>query len=90
MSLERMASVAYSNKSTLQNTFELARACAQSRIPGVFVECGVAAGAQIGAMGLACAIFSDRRQRATKRLTSDGSLKGRRPCEPIATKSVRA
>jgi hypothetical protein len=35
---------------TLQNTYDLALKCIESHMDGVFVECGVYAGAQIGAM----------------------------------------
>lgn len=39
---------AYSNEATLQNSFDLAALCKFT--PGDFVECGVAAGAQVAAM----------------------------------------
>lgn len=51
MSLEKLQQIAYSYPATLWNTFEMA--INASVLPGVFIECGVGAGAQIGAMCLA-------------------------------------
>ena len=47
--LQKYANVAYSNLDTIQNTYDLSVAALQ--VEGDFVECGVAAGAQIGVMG---------------------------------------
>src|SRR5579885_1733329 len=44
---------AYSTRETLYNTYLLAVDCIQKNIPGDFIECGVASGAQIAAMCLA-------------------------------------
>ncbi len=52
--LAEFAQVAYSTLPTLYNTYSLASECIKNNIPGDFVECGVAAGAQIGAMAYAC------------------------------------
>lgn len=49
--LNAISGVAYSNKSTVYNTYCLARKVLD--LPGCFVECGVGAGAQIMAMQLA-------------------------------------
>lgn len=45
---------AYSTYPTLYNSYLIAKECIEQNIPGDFVECGVAAGAQIAAMSLAC------------------------------------
>ncbi len=45
---------AYSTFPTICNSYELSVECIKNNIPGDFVECGVAAGAQVGAMALAC------------------------------------
>lgn len=47
----------YSTEQTMRNSFEIATYCIQQNIPGDFVECGVAAGAQIGAMAYARQLF---------------------------------
>ncbi len=44
---------AYSHFNTLQNSYNMAIHCINNNIEGDFVECGVAAGSQIAAMGLA-------------------------------------
>lgn len=51
--LNQFAAGAYSTKPTLYNSFEIAAFCIQNNIPGDFVECGVAAGAQVAAMAFA-------------------------------------
>lgn len=48
--LDLVATMAYSTKETVYNTYELALKAAS--IPGCFVECGVGAGAQLMAMAL--------------------------------------
>lgn len=52
--LKPYASLAYSNEDTIQNTHDLALRAVRNNIEGDFVECGVAAGAQIGVMGYIC------------------------------------
>jgi O-methyltransferase len=51
MSLERLLKISYSYPATLMNTYESAINAVS--VPGCYVECGVGAGAQIGAMCLA-------------------------------------
>lgn len=51
---------AYSTKETLRSTYNLACDLIERGVEGDFVECGVAAGAQIGAMGLAMQDLGDR------------------------------
>lgn len=51
--LDQISSIAYSYKPTLYNTYIMAISVLEKGIPGVFVECGVAAGAQLAAMQLA-------------------------------------
>ena len=45
---------AYGTRGMINKTFELTQDIINSNIPGDFVECGVAFGAQIGAMSFAC------------------------------------
>jgi hypothetical protein len=45
---------AYSTNETLYNSYLIAKECIEKNIPGDFVECGVATGAQITAMFFAC------------------------------------
>lgn len=52
--LQTYASLAYSNLDTIQNTYDLAYKAIKNGIEGDFVECGVAAGSQIGVMGHVC------------------------------------
>ena len=49
--LKKFAAVAYSTKETIQHTYDMTKYCLDNNIKGSFVECGVAAGAQIGVMG---------------------------------------
>jgi len=51
--LARFAAAAYSTVPTLYNSFQIAGYCIQNNIEGDFVECGVAAGAQVAAMAYA-------------------------------------
>lgn len=51
--LNTFARYAYSTRETLYNTYELSIDCIKNNIPGDFVECGVAGGAQVAAMGYA-------------------------------------
>lgn len=43
-------SVAYSTRATIENTKHFTQTVLDNNVPGAFVECGVAAGAQLGAM----------------------------------------
>lgn len=52
-SIENISHIAYSYKMTVWNTYDITKKCIDENIPGVFVECGVGAGAQIAAMQLA-------------------------------------
>ncbi len=60
--LDSFAGVACSPKETVYNTYNLSLRCIQNNIPGDFVECGVAAGAQIAAMGYACQKLDSNRK----------------------------
>lgn len=53
MNINKISTIAYSFKETVLNTYELTKRVIENKIPGVFLECGVAAGAQIAAMQLA-------------------------------------
>lgn len=53
-SLNKIAQSAYSTLPTIYNTYFIACECLKNNILGDFVECGVAAGAQVGVMGYAC------------------------------------
>ncbi len=48
--IDRVRGAAYCNPPTLENTYALAHACVAGCVEGSFIECGVAAGAQIGIM----------------------------------------
>ena len=52
--LMKFSSSAYSTREMVQKSFDLATECILKGIEGDFVECGVAAGAQVGAMAFAC------------------------------------
>lgn len=52
--LKTYADLAYSNVDTIQNTYDLACKAIVNGVEGDFVECGVAAGSQIGVMGHVC------------------------------------
>lgn len=52
--LDIIAQAALSTLPTLYFSFEAAHVCIKEGVPGDFVECGVFAGAQCGAMALAC------------------------------------
>ncbi len=60
--LKQFAQVAYSTLPTVCNTYKISIKCLQNNIPGDFVECGVAAGTQIGAMGYACQLFKSNKK----------------------------
>src|SRR4051812_34816900 len=63
--LKPYADLAYANVDTIQNTYDLAYEAISNNIPGDFVECGVAAGSQIGVMGHVCKkLGSDKRIHA--------------------------
>ncbi len=61
--LHQFGSVAHSTRETLYATYNIACACIENKIPGDFVECGVAGGTQVAAMAYACQVFNvlDRR-----------------------------
>ncbi len=59
--LELIAKRAYSSRETIQASYDIARAAIENGIPGDFVECGVAAGANAAAMALAIGTFERRR-----------------------------
>jgi hypothetical protein len=48
--LKKIAQVAYSYEATVLNSYELANLCVYKGLEGDLVECGVGAGAQLGAM----------------------------------------
>jgi O-methyltransferase len=52
--LKKYAQAAYSTEETIQNTYNMTDRVLKNNIPGVFVECGVAAGAQIAVMHQCC------------------------------------
>lgn len=52
--LLEFAKSAYSTIPTIENSYTLAKECLENNIEGDFVECGVAFGAQVAAMNLAC------------------------------------
>lgn len=52
--LKVYADLAYSNVNTIQNTYDLTSRVITDGIGGDLVECGVAAGSQIGVMGHVC------------------------------------
>ena len=60
--LKQYADLAYANHDTIQNTYDCAMAAINKGIEGVFVECGVAAGSQIGVMGHVCRLTGDKRK----------------------------
>ncbi len=53
---------AYSTYGMIEKTYELATDCIVNNIEGAFVECGVAAGAQVGVMARVCKTHNDRRE----------------------------
>jgi len=61
--LKKFAMVAYSSEETIQNTYDMSMYCIENNIKGSFVECGVAAGAQVGVMAYACdsAVYDGRK-----------------------------
>jgi O-methyltransferase len=60
--LKIICQAAYSFPATLQNSFDMAMEVLNNNIEGDFVECGVAAGAQIGAFQYALAITQKTRK----------------------------
>lgn len=69
--LEKYASLAYAKKPTIQNTYDLAKKAIDNKIEGDFVECGVAAGSQIGVMGHVC-----RQTNSDKKIWAYDSYQG--------------
>lgn len=51
--LEKICGIAYSYKETVYDTYNQAKQLIEKNVEGVFVECGVAAGAQVFAMQVA-------------------------------------
>ena len=51
--LQEVAKIAYSYEATVYHSYRAAKEMIEKGIPGSFIECGVAAGAQIAAMQLA-------------------------------------
>jgi O-methyltransferase len=51
--INRISQIAYGFKETVQSTYDLTKQVIDNKVPGVLVECGVAAGAQIAAMEMA-------------------------------------
>lgn len=60
-SLRMFGSVAYSTFETIQNTHAMMQHVLDTTVPGCFVECGVAAGAQIAVMHATCLVNHQRR-----------------------------
>jgi len=60
--LDRCQGSAYTTLQGVYHTFLLAQTIIQRKIPGVFVECGVANGANAGAMAFALFKHGDRRE----------------------------
>ena len=69
--LNSFAQSAYSTRPTLYNSYQLSVECIKNKIPGDFVECGVAIGAQVAAMAYACQQFN-----AEKRIHLFDSFEG--------------
>lgn len=61
MNLSQIGKCAFSTFETLRHSYDSAKYCIENKIDGVFVECGVAGGSQIGAFGLACKEAADKR-----------------------------
>jgi len=59
--LPRIGQLAYSNEATLRNTYEIATKLCAGKVEGAFVECGVAQGAQVAMMLMACQELGDKR-----------------------------
>lgn len=53
---------AYSTFGMIQKTYDIARSCYSENIQGAFVECGVAAGAQVGVMAQVCKEHGDNKR----------------------------
>lgn len=60
-SLNQITQGAYATRGMVQKTFELTQDLIKRDVPGDFVECGVAFGAQIGAMAYACQMMGVKR-----------------------------
>lgn len=63
MQLHHVGKAAYSNFETIINSYSVAKHCIENNISGAFIECGVGAGSQIGAMGLACKNLGDDKRK---------------------------
>ena len=60
--LKTFADLAYSYQDTIQNTYDLTHRAITGGVLGDLVECGVAAGSQIGVMGLVCRKFNCKKK----------------------------
>lgn len=54
--LKKIGALASSRFETVLNSYSVAIRAIREKLPGVFVECGVACGSQIAAMGFACVV----------------------------------
>jgi O-methyltransferase len=62
INLKTFSQSAYSTYGMIEKTYEISKACLTSGIDGAFVECGVAAGAQVGVMAYMCKLYNDQRE----------------------------
>lgn len=60
--LDQIAGAALSTRATIQNSYDMAADVVRRGVPGCFVECGVYAGAQVGAMALALTEAANHRE----------------------------
>jgi O-methyltransferase len=74
--LEQFAKRAYSSLETIQASYDIVRAAIQNGIPGDFVECGVAAGANAAAMALAMIEVCDEECRFYRKVHLFDSFTG--------------
>ena len=59
--INQCGQVAYTTTAGFYHTYEMAKYCIENNIKGDFVEMGVAAGTQIGVMGIVCQELEDER-----------------------------
>lgn len=59
VNLKVFSQSAYSTFGMIQKTYDIAKNCFSENIEGAFVECGVAAGAQVGVMAQVCKEHGD-------------------------------
>ena len=60
--LSKFSGSAYSTHGMIEKTYDIAMSCIKEKIEGSFVECGVAAGAQVGVMAYVCKEHNDQRE----------------------------